>query len=445
MKTIVALSTPPANGAIHIIRVSGQETYKIINKISDKLITKKGYSIQLTNICDKNKIIDNVLVMKFVAPNSFTGEDLIEINCHGNLFLANKIIQLLIQNGCELAKHGEFSQRSFLNNKITINNAASINNLINSKSDIAIEIANNGLNKNDQKKLNDIKEKLFMLVGQIEVNIDYPEYDDTPIISKKECINTINIINKEVIKIINNSINVQKIFDGFKIAIVGKPNVGKSSLYNSLINEDKAIVSSIPGTTRDINETNINIGGVGFIILDTAGIHKTNNEIEKIGIDKANKCLQKSDIILFVYDSSNQLNNDDNKIIKLINAYKKNKQVIYVANKSDLKSKNILADSVAVSAKNNDIKKLVIKLQSIIKNVSCDVNKSFIIQNNLGIELFKKIQYKLNEIISTIKHNSIEFSLEPLKECIKNINIFLGIEKDYDFINEMFSKFCIGK
>ncbi|GHU47458.1 hypothetical protein FACS1894218_1890 [Bacilli bacterium] len=298
MKTIVALSTPPINGAIHIIRVSGSSAFTIINKISSPKILKKGYIIQKIKILNKNKVVDNVLVNTFVAPKTFTGEDLIEINCHGGIHLANMIINLLITHGCSLARPGEFSERAFLNHKITVHQAEAINNLINASSDRAVDLANNGLSKEIVDSLKNIQDQIFTLLGQVEVNIDYPEFDDVPQISHKRFIATLNNLILKIQKIVDYSKKMIPIRNGVNVAIVGKPNVGKSSLLNALLNQQRVIVSNVPGTTRDIVNDRININGVTINFLDTPGLHHTKNKIESIAINQARQAIKNANLIL---------------------------------------------------------------------------------------------------------------------------------------------------
>jgi tRNA modification GTPase len=298
LKTIVALATPPMNAAIHIIRISGFNVFSIVNKITKPKIVKKGYVIQHVKLIDGNKVIDDVLVNTFIAPKSFTGEDLVEINCHGGYYLANKIIQLLVKYGCALALPGEFTQRAYMNNKLTLHEAESINNLINATNTKAIMLANNGLSKQSVDQLKTYREQLFKLIGQVEVNIDYPEFDDVPTVSVKHFKQMIDSLIKNGNQIVNDSSKVISILEGINVAIVGKPNVGKSSLFNAILNEQRAIVSNIPGTTRDLIDARVNLGGVTINLLDTAGMRNTKNLIEKKGLVKSYESLDKADLIL---------------------------------------------------------------------------------------------------------------------------------------------------
>jgi tRNA modification GTPase len=297
-KTIVALATPPMNGAIHIIRISGDNAFNLVNRICSNKITRKGYEIQKTNILDNNKIIDHVLINKFVAPKSFTGEDLVEINCHGGYYLASKIIELLIKYGCVLALPGEFTQRAYMNGKLLLHEAEAINNLINATSDRGIELANNGLNDGAINKLKKFRSDLFQLIAQVEINIDYPEFDDAPNMSIKKMNETIHSLINFATKVINDSTKIIPIIEGINIVIIGKPNVGKSSILNSIISKNRVIVSDTPGTTRDIITIPINLKGVTVNFLDTAGLRKTKNKIEQIGVNKTHEMMQKANLIL---------------------------------------------------------------------------------------------------------------------------------------------------
>jgi tRNA modification GTPase len=299
MPTIVAIATAPINCAIHIIRVSGTKAYEIVNKITDTNVTKSSYTIQRANIVDKKKFVDDVLLMKFVSPKSFTGEDLIEINCHGGIYLANKIINLLIKNGAKLALPGDFSRRAFLNKKINLNQAEAINNLINTNSDIGIAVAHQGLSPHLNKQFKQITAELFQVLGKLEVSIDYPEYDDAKLSTNKLIIKKLIPLQQFLQKCIDVSTHSLKFLKGINLAIVGKPNVGKSSLLNALVNEDRAIISAIPGTTRDTIDASFKIDNLTFNVIDTAGIRlKTNDLIEKAGMSKTETIVKKADMII---------------------------------------------------------------------------------------------------------------------------------------------------
>ncbi|MDR1234925.1 MAG: tRNA uridine-5-carboxymethylaminomethyl(34) synthesis GTPase MnmE [Mycoplasmataceae bacterium] len=441
MKTIVALATPPMNGAIHIIRISGSKAFNIVNKITTSKIIKRGYEIQKTNILSDKKIIDSVLINKFVSPKSFTGEDLIEINCHGGYYLANKIIELLLRFGCVLALPGEFTQRAYLNNKLTLHEAESINNLINATSEKAIELANNGLDAKTITKLKQFREKLFKLIGQVEVNIDYPEFDDVPNVSIQQFKKIISELIKKGNQIINVSTKVIPILEGINVTIVGRPNVGKSSLFNAILNEQRAIVSNIPGTTRDVVSARVNIGNITINLSDTAGIRTTKNIIESFGVDKSYQSLQNANLILWVVDGSQALTNEDKTIQKLLT----NKKHIIVINKSDLPHIAQI-NGLKVSTVKNNVTMLINRLIKVLK-FKTDINyHQIILQSTRSIGSLKAVVNELNDTLKLINQKQpIDLSLEHLHIALKNINIILGEGKSYNFINEMFRKFCVGK
>ncbi|MDR0752910.1 MAG: tRNA uridine-5-carboxymethylaminomethyl(34) synthesis GTPase MnmE [Mycoplasmataceae bacterium] len=455
-ETIVALATGMINCAIHIIRVSGEKTYEILNKVCKKQIKKKGYTFELNDIVEKNNSkvtkIDNVILVKYIAPHSFTGEDLIEINCHGGIFLANKIINLLIKNGCKLAKPGQFSKQAFLNKKINLNQANAINNLIKANNDFSLSLANNGLSLQTVKKLENIEEDFFKILGQVEINIDYPEYDDIPNLSNIQIIKLLKEIKDKLIQIDNISSIGLKYSNGINVCILGKPNVGKSSLLNALTSEEKAIVSNICGTTRDIIETKINIDGITLNIFDTAGIRRKNiNKIEKIGIEKTLDLIKKVDVILLVFDGSKKINENDKYLIEI--AKKTNKKIIYIINKNDLikknkgmkKKNNELKNPIYISAKNNDILTLIKELKKQLPKFNLNDN-SIVLQSQHSISILKSIINNIDDVLKIFKEKeSIDIIMEKLHQIHNDFLTLLGKNEDYDFIINMFANFCLGK
>lgn len=441
LKTIVALSTPLMKSAIHLIRLSGHDAYEIINKITDKTITKKTHTIQYTNIVDENnKKVDDVLIFKFVAPKSYTGEDMIEISCHGSIFIVKKIIDLLITNGAVLAQKGEFTQRAYLNQKINLLEAESINNIINANSETGLKIARNPIDNKLAQKLEKIADDLFQIIGQIEVNIDYPEFDDLPDIKNQTIISKLITASKWLKKLTANTLKVLPLMHGINVAIVGKPNVGKSSLLNALLNQDKAIVSEISGTTRDTLEYEVEINGLTYNLIDTAGIHKTNNKIEKIGINKAKENIDKSQIVLFLVDNSKSIDKNDEDIYQLV----KDKKHIIVLNKADLKAKQKRFKGIEISAKNKNIKALLEAINSLNSNLSID-NIDLLPSDN-DVKIINHCVDLLNLVISELKKNQpIDLFITFLHQVLDNINDLLGKSEHYDFIDELFKNFCVGK
>ncbi len=441
MKTIVALSTPNFKSAIHIIRVSGDKAFECLQKICRPRIEKKGYTIQKVDIYNGKQKIDEVLLNKFVCPKSYTGEDLIEINCHGSLYVVNKIIDSLIKSGCSLAKRGEFTKRAFLNGKISLIQSEAINNLINSSSDLAIDVALNGLSDKTNKVLKKTRDEIFKILGQVEVSIDYPEYDSTPDVSKEQINKIFNDSIKTFQRIISDSSNVLNIKDGIKVAIVGKPNVGKSSLLNALLKEDKAIVTNIPGTTRDAIESSCIINGIKYIFVDTAGIRNTKSKIESIGIKKSKDSINKADLVILVLDNSKLLDKQDKQLLKLVSK----KQNITVLNKTDVANKNKI-NGIKISAKKKQINELIEYLSS-YKNINTlDLTSKILLQSQESVALLSKaLNHLMNAKQIYDKNINTELLTTDLKECIDILVTILGLSNDLSFVDELFNKFCVGK
>ncbi|CAG8513256.1 7294_t:CDS:1 [Ambispora leptoticha] len=307
-KTITSLVTVPITQNIALIRISGTQTYQIVTKIFDRPLPeypqKKPQLIFGKIINSKKEIIDEVLLLCFYKPRSFTGEDVVEISCHGNLFIVNQILKLVLENGAELAKEGEFTKQAFFNGKLNLIQANAINDLIRAPSLPAAKLALHNLSPETQKKLETIENELLEIIANVKVNIDYPEYDGVEYLTGKAALSRLNKL-LEKLEIIRKSGQKSRVYqEGLKVAIVGKPNVGKSTLLNSLLQEEKAIVSPIAGTTRDIVEARYNLNGIPLTLLDTAGIHETQDIVEKIGVKRSYQALEKAEIIFFLVDNS---------------------------------------------------------------------------------------------------------------------------------------------
>lgn len=441
MNTIVALSTPPMKSTIHIIRLSGPESYNIINKICKNKVEKTGHSIQNNKIINKidNKIIDDVLLMKFVSPKSFTGEDLIEINCHGNLIIVDKIIKLILENGAIMAQPGEFTRQAFINNKLDISQANSINYLINAKTEFQTDVSLNIILGNSKNKIKSIAEKLFQIIGTLEVNIDYPEYYDVHDVKSQEVKKTINEIYKNINEIIVDYNNNYHLFNGINLVILGKPNSGKSSLLNAILKTNRAIVSDTPGTTRDFIKESINIGGLNFNIIDTAGIRKSDDQIENVGIDKAIEISKKADLILYIIDNSIIVANEELEWIKK----NINSKLIIVKNKEDLLDANPNLKGIKISAKNNqidDLKKEIFKIFKLNNNSNFFITSDY--EKNILLEIINNLE-KANELIE--EDVSLDLVISFLEFAYKLLKTFLGEEKDFDLLDELFKNFCLGK
>ncbi len=444
METIVALATSPMNCAIHIIRVSGFDTYDIFNAVVNKPISKEGYKISRRKIFDDKQVIDDVLISKFVAPKSYTGEDLIEINCHGGVVVANQIIKLLIKHGAVLAMPGEFSKRSYLNNKINLNQVEAIDNLIHAKNELATKGAITGVIGKITHDLDELHDQLFNIIAAIEINIDYPEYDDIPTMDVKQIKQSILELIKKTTKMVDQSKIFQPINNGIKLAIVGKPNVGKSSLLNALIRQEKAIVSNIAGTTRDVVEASININNITLQILDTAGLREGKDEIETMGIAKTRDVIKKADMVLYLLDGSTKLDSLDKANIELIGK----QHYLIVVNKSDLLDKAHKKNNkfVYISAKKNQINTLIkaIEKQFLVQ----EFNKVdfHVLQSVRQIGLMQNVVTLLESSLDDLNNNiPVDMMVSKLEIANLKINDILGVSGNYDILDELFSKFCLGK
>ena len=453
MNTIVAISTAPGNGGIGIVRMSGEESFKILDKIFKPINDSKikGYSIKYGNIVDKNSnIIDEVLVSYFVAPRSYTTENMCEINSHGNNIILKKILEVCIENGAVLAEAGEFTKRAFINGRIDLLQAEAVIDVINSKSEKERIAAVNQLEGGLSQEVKNIKTKILDILTNMEVSIDYPEYEieeetNEAILSKLNSI-------KHELNYLENSFERGKILkDGIKVAIVGRPNAGKSSLLNRILREDRAIVTDIEGTTRDTIEEFVNINGLLFKIIDTAGIREADNEIEKIGIDKSKKALSEADLVIAIFDKTKELLEEDYQILNEI----KNKNAIILLNKKDLKQDKIKIeqfkkysdDILNVSIKNNDgIEELYNKMTDMFSTNEIQVENTSIITNIRHKEAIKKSKECVYKALEAIKNGmTIDIVTIYLKEAIESLNAITGENVTEDIINDIFSKFCLGK
>ncbi|MFA6675819.1 MAG: tRNA uridine-5-carboxymethylaminomethyl(34) synthesis GTPase MnmE, partial [Bacilli bacterium] len=317
-ETIVALATPPLKSALAIIRLSGDDCFNVVShffSLSLNDVQKK--TLFYGSVKDGDEKIDDVILAAYKGPKSFTGEDSVEITCHGSMLIANQIISLSLKYGARLATHGEFSSRAFLHNKIDLIQAESINDVINATTKEAKKLSLLSLDGEVSKLIFPIKEKIADILSLIEVNIDFPEYEDIEVANKEKVVLTVDQIVNSLDKLISDGLKAKVIKDGVKVAIVGKPNVGKSSLLNALIGEEKAIVTDIAGTTRDIVEGDINLKGVVLHLLDTAGIRQVNDKIESIGVEKARKTITQAELIIVVLDASEELSSEDQEILKI--------------------------------------------------------------------------------------------------------------------------------
>lgn len=453
--TIVAISTAAGNGGIGIIRLSGPDAFNIIKKIfipKNKENKIKGYTLKYGNIInpENNEIIDEVLVSFFVNPRSYTKEDMCEINTHGGMIVEREILDICLKNGAELAKAGEFTKRAFLNGRIDLSQAEAIIDLINSKSNKEAKESLNQLQGNLSSKISEIEEKIMKIMINIEVVVDYPEYDIDEITNGEALEGLTKIAN--MLQDLEKSFDQGKLIkDGVKTVIFGKPNAGKSSLLNQILNEDRAIVSNIEGTTRDSIEEYINLEGISLKLIDTAGIRNTDNEIEKIGVEKSKRLADEADLIITIFDSSRELDKDDYEIINII----KNKTAIVVLNKVDInindKTKQTLFSlgkpTVEISALKGigieNLYKAIIKIFS-LENISND--NDVIITNERHKNQIRKAKENIENAISSIKDNMpIDISSIYIKQAMEDLGEITGKNVSDDIINEIFKNFCLGK
>ncbi len=445
MDTIFSLVTKNINQNIGIIRVSGLETLIVIKKIfsldeeeikPNKIIFKELYW--------EGKFIDHVILLFFRGPNSFTGEDVVEIQYHGSIFLTKKIEDILLKQNLRRAEKGEFTKRAFLNGKIDLTQSESINSIINAENELIQKSASNNLNGLQNKFIKETIDFFENIISRVQLSIDYPENKDLPEYNFENIINDLKIFQKKLEKIIISSEKLIKTSSGVKIGIIGEPNVGKSSLFNSLLNEDKAIVSDIKGTTRDVIEAQLYISGIKVTFQDTAGIRESDDFIENEGIKRSFKILENADIVLFMLDATKDIVIQEKKFHNEFKRY--NDKLIKVLNKKDL-IKGTYLNEIVISAKNNDINSLVIFLEKYINEniINFNEDESILISNS-QLERFKKIKIKIIGIIEMVNAGYPEDILYyEFNEIIKQLYIIIGKEIDEDYFTNLFKNFCIGK
>jgi len=444
--TIAAISTALGVGAISIIRISGEKSVEIINKIFNKdLSNAKSHTIHYGHIIDKEEIIDEVLVSVMLAPKTFTKEDIIEINCHGGINTTNKVLELVLSNGARLAEPGEFTKRAFLNGRIDLTQADGIMNLIEAKTDISRKMSINQLNGNVSNIIKELRTNLVDIISNIEVNIDYPEYEDIEVVTTEKIYPQVLYIKEKIHEIIKKSEDGKLINEGIKIGIIGRPNVGKSSLLNTLLEEDKAIVTDIEGTTRDIVEGKIIINGIVCNIIDTAGIRETDNIVEQIGVNKSYDIIDSSDLIIMILNNNEKITEEELDLLSKI----KHKNHIIVVNKTDLENKLNLyvEDAIKISIKDNigieDIKNRISEIFNLDKISTNDMSY---LGNARSISLLKQTLNKINECLNNIKASSpIDIIELDLKECWNLLGKIIGETYTDELIDEIFSRFCLGK
>lgn len=447
--TICAISTALGVGAISIIRVSGDDAIDIVNKIFDKDLTKKeSHTINYGHIVYNGEIIDEVMVSIMKSPKTFTKEDIVEINSHGGVAVTNKVLEILLLEGARLAEPGEFTKRAFLNGRIDLVEAESIMDLIESKTETSRKLAISGMEGKVSNLVKNIIDNLVKVNANIEVNIDYPEYEDIEIVTKEKIEEMSKYINKELTKLLNESENGKLIKDGINTLILGRPNVGKSSILNKLIEEDKAIVTSVAGTTRDIVEGQIRVNGILLNIIDTAGVRETEDIVEKIGVEKSLSLVNDADLIILVFNNNEKLTDEDKKLLE----YTKEKKRIIVINKIDLENNLDISN-----LKNERIVKVSALKDSGIENLKNEINDMFNLEEiNLGdftylsnsrqISLVKKT-VEISKNLEDALNNDVPIDLLEIdiKEICEILGEIIGESYDDKLIDTLFSNFCLGK
>ena len=451
--TIAAISTPKGEGGIAIIRVSGDKSFEIL----DKIFIKKNpnadlgfYKLNYGFIKDGEKIVDEVMAVRLKAPKSYTCEDIVEINCHGGTLVSEKVLELVLRNGAKHAESGEFTKRAFMNGRIDLSQAEAVMDIIQGKTEKSVSLSLDQLRGDLRDKVNEFKKALLDITAHVNVVLDYPEEgidDPLPV----ELRDNLEKVYEEANRLIDSYDTGKKIKEGIKTVIVGKPNVGKSTLLNALLREERAIVTHIAGTTRDVIEEIINIKGIPLVLVDTAGIRKTDDIVENIGVEKSKQFIEKADLVLLVLDASKELENED---IEVINQIKENKKkVIVLLNKIDLNKKinlegHNLENIVEISAKDNiGIEDMQEKIYSYI--VEEDVENSsekLIITNIRHKTALEKTKDAIRNIFETIDMGlPMDLISVDLKEALDSLSEITGEISSEDILDHVFGNFCVGK
>ena len=445
--TIAAISTAQGIGAISIIRVSGPKAFEIVSKIfsNKKFLEAPSHTIHYGYIVDNGKKIDEVLVSKMNGPKTFTCEDVAEINAHGGITTTNEILELVLVNGARLAEPGEFTKRAFLNGRIDLTEAEGIMDLINSKTDKAREMALNQVSGEVSNLIRDLRNDLAGIISNIEVNIDYPEYEDTPVMTNNKVKNSLNSLEKKINNILEKSNEGEIIKNGIKTVIAGKPNVGKSSLLNRLLGEDRAIVTDVQGTTRDSIEASLVIDNIVLNLIDTAGIRDTSDTVESIGVSKSLSLIDQADLVLFVLNYNEEMTADERMVLEKI----RDKNHIIIVNKTDLEKKldtSELDNPIYISIKDDknidEIKDRIKKLFNLEKIETGDLTY-------LTSARSKAILRQVLDSVSDVREGIDNYPIDIVEIDLKKIWDLLGdiIGENYseELLDELFSRFCVGK
>lgn len=448
--TIVAISTALGVGAISIVRVSGPEAISFVNKIwkGPDLTQAPTHTIHYGHIVNSDLIVDEVLVMLMRAPKTYTGEDTIEINCHGGIATTNKIVELCLQAGCRLAEPGEFTKWRFLNGRIDLTQADGVMDLINAKTEEARKMAMNAAQGHVSILIRNLRQQIIEVLANIEVNIDYPEYEDIEELTLAKITPLMDLIEADMDHILNESKNGQLIKEGIRTCIIGRPNVGKSSLLNALLEEEKAIVTAIAGTTRDIVEGTINLNGLLLHIIDTAGIRETDDLVEQIGVEKSLTLAEEADLVLFVLNNNTPLTDDEKRILRQL----KDKNHLIILNKVDLDKKidmKPLTEETVIPMSVTEglgIDQLKQQIKTLFNLEQISTGDFTYLTNARGINLLKQAKIALNEVRNGIQNNMpIDMIELDMKEIWNILGEMIGESYEEELIDQLFSQFCLGK
>lgn len=454
--TIAAISTPPGEGAISIVRMSGEEAVSIAQKVfSGKDLTQaKSHTINYGHIVDPktHEEIDEVMVSLMLAPNTFTREDVVEINCHGGIVATNRILQLLLVNGARLAEPGEFTKRAFLHGRIDLTQAESVMDLIRAKTDRSMKIALNQLDGNLSHLIDSLRKDILDVLAQVEVNIDYPEYDDVEEMTTKLLREKAIEIKQRIEQLLKTASQGKIMREGLATALVGRPNVGKSSLLNHLLHEDKAIVTDVAGTTRDVIEEYVNVSGVPLKLIDTAGIRETDDKVEKIGVERSKKAIEQSDLVLLVLNAAESLTKEDLELIRLTN----DKKRIIILNKTDLEEKLDRKELAKISEnapvyatsilKNEGVEALEEAISKLFFNGIENSQSTVMVTNARHIALLKKAQNSLDSVLEGISSGMpVDLVQIDMTEAWNLLGEITGESYEDELLDQLFSQFCLGK
>lgn len=446
--TIIGISTALAQGAISIIRLSGDKAIDIVDSCFKGKSLKKANpnTIHYGHIIDSNskQVIDEVLVSVFRAPKSYTTEDVVEINCHGGLFVTNQIYELLVLSGARPAEPGEFTKRAFLAGRIDLTKAEAVMDVIEAQNRAALRIATSALDGKISQFVHQKRQDLLQIIATIAVNIDYPEYDDVEELTNQDILPPLYQIKNELFDVLEYAKSAKLLKNGIRTAIIGRPNVGKSSLLNALLNENKAIVTDIPGTTRDIIEASINLGSVTLHLLDTAGIRTTSDIVEQMGVKKSYDALEQADLILLVLDGSDDFTKEDAILLEMV----KDKCHIVIVNKNDLPSQwEVTMDAISMNTKDRasiaNLEQKIIEVLSIHQLQNKDITY---ISNARQIEKLNLALKAIEEAIETILvEQTIDFADVYIRKAWLYLGEIIGQTSTDHLLDELFSKFCLGK